>query len=120
MDLVLAPHYQIGTDILLKNLIQEYHILYIDTCKKVPRYQSLRHNLKPKHHYMVHYPHIISLVGPIRNFWCMRFEAKHNEGKTIAAMTGSRINICQSIALTQQLRLAYRFYNRLLFEDDLE
>lgn len=94
--------------------------MYIDTCKKVPRYQSLSHDLKSKHHYMVHYAHILSLVGPLRNFWYMCFEAKHDEGKTIAALTDSRINICQSIALTQQLRPAYRLSSSSLFENNLE
>jgi hypothetical protein len=31
----------------------------------------------PKKHYMPHFPRQLSLYGPLRHHWCMRFEAKH-------------------------------------------
>jgi hypothetical protein len=31
----------------------------------------------PKHHWMLHGPLDIFLYGPMRYWWCMRFEAKH-------------------------------------------
>jgi hypothetical protein len=31
----------------------------------------------PKHHWMLHGPLDIFLYGPMRHWWCMRFEAKH-------------------------------------------
>jgi hypothetical protein len=35
------------------------------------------HHLKPKHHFMTHYPSQICQLGPLVNFWTMRFERKH-------------------------------------------
>lgn len=34
--------------------------------------------LRPKHHYLTHYPHLIKQFGPLIRFWTMRFESKHS------------------------------------------
>ncbi|XP_024879521.1 uncharacterized protein LOC112459573, partial [Temnothorax curvispinosus] len=83
MDIVLAPSYQVGTHNLLKVLIKEHHELYVDICRLVPCYQA-EYNLTPKFHFMVHYWRIIHNYGPLRNFWCMRFEGKHKTGLQVA------------------------------------
>ena len=31
----------------------------------------------PKHHFCLHIPHQMWLLGPCKFWWCMRFEAKH-------------------------------------------
>lgn len=41
----------------------------------------------PKMHYMVHYPRIIEQLRPLAQFWCMRFEAKHQYFKALASRT---------------------------------
>ncbi|XP_054083396.1 uncharacterized protein LOC128920333 [Zeugodacus cucurbitae] len=56
----------------LKNLIKAHHQIYI----------LLYGNLKPKHHFLVHYPHAIEKCGPLKFVWAMRFEAKHKDAKT--------------------------------------
>lgn len=33
--------------------------------------------LRPKHHYIEHYPHLIKKFGPLTDVWTMRFEGKH-------------------------------------------
>lgn len=33
--------------------------------------------LRPKHHYIKHYPEMIKAFGPISDVWIMRFEGKH-------------------------------------------
>ena len=40
-------------------------------------------NVTPKQHYLVHFPRIIMSIGPLVNFWCMRFEAKHAYFKSL-------------------------------------
>lgn len=105
MDIVMAPLHHVGSHDLLKILIEEHHTLYLDTCKKVPKYENER--LKPKFHYMMHYPAILNLYGPLRNFWCMRYEGKHKVGKDVAQISGSRVKIMHTIATTHQTRLAY-------------
>lgn len=46
----------------------------------VAEYPSAR--LTPKLHYLIHYPRFIAALGPLRQYWCMRFEAKHQYFKT--------------------------------------
>lgn len=38
--------------------------------------------IKPKAHQLVHCPTFMHLFGPARNFWAMRWEAKHSEFKS--------------------------------------
>lgn len=33
--------------------------------------------LKPKFHNLVHYPTILRYSGPLRNFWCFKYESNH-------------------------------------------
>ncbi len=33
--------------------------------------------LRPKHHYVEHYPTLVKCFGPLVHVWTMRFEAKH-------------------------------------------
>lgn len=85
---------------LLENLINEHHMLYIDLFDET---------LKPKHHLMLHYPRIMKIVGPLRSLWSMRFEAKHRPLKQYARTITSRVNLCYSIAVKQQLILCDLF-----------
>lgn len=63
--------------------------------------------LKPKHHFLIHYPNIILNSGPPRNYWCFRFEAKHKQFKSYAQSITSRRNICLSLAKKYQYKFAY-------------
>lgn len=51
---------------LLKTLITEHHALFVKLFGKT---------LKPKYHFLLHYPRIIELLGPVVLLWCMRMEA---------------------------------------------
>lgn len=85
---------------LLQTLINEHHILYIELFGET---------LKPKHHFMVHYPTIMKIVGPLRPLWSMRFEAKHRPFKQYARAITCKRNICRSIAVKHQLMLSSYF-----------
>lgn len=39
--------------------------------------------LKPKHHYLEHYPHTIRCFGPLLDFWTISFKAKHSFFKKV-------------------------------------
>ena len=41
---------------------------------------------KPKNHFAQHFPLDIKRFGPLRGYWCMRFEAKNQEHKRAAKM----------------------------------
>lgn len=89
---------------LLRDLIQQHHLLYIE----------LFGALKPKHHFMVHYPRLISKFGPLCDLSSIRFEAKHQVFTKIAHAITSRRNLIHSFALKHQLGLANTILN---FED---
>lgn len=81
----------------LELLIKEHHLYYLDLfCD----------TLKPKHHFMLHYPSVIRMIGPIRQIWCMRFESKHQFFKNIAKITRNRKNLLQTFSVKLQLSLA--------------
>ncbi|XP_064482771.1 uncharacterized protein LOC135395575 [Ornithodoros turicata] len=71
----------------------------------VQQYPEL--NITPKLHYLIHYPRYISLFGPPRNFWSMRFEAKHSALKTIAVRARSFLNVAKTVATRVQLGQCY-------------
>lgn len=65
--------------------------------------------MKPKHHFLLHYPSIMRKIGPLWNICCLRFESKNREGKQIAHPAICRVNICKTIAIRHQLMMNYRF-----------
>lgn len=83
----------------LKYLIQEHHAMYI---------KLFNTTLKPKHHFLVHYPRLIKSVGPLSHISSIRFEAFHKISKTIANVVSSRKNIVYTLAIKLQLKLSYR------------
>lgn len=72
--------------------------------------------LKPKFHYLIHYPTQIRKLGPLRHLWCMRFEGKHQYFKRLANQLSNFRNVAFSLAKRHQLRSCWE----LLSEDFLE
>lgn len=68
------------------------------------------HNLKPKHHFLVHYPFMCKQVGPLINSWCMRYEAKHAIGKRMANVVCNFKDIAQTIAERHQISQCHRWF----------
>lgn len=92
-------------DLLLSYKFTESSIQYLEQLIKDHNsaYCTLFNNtLKPKHHFLIHYPNIIRESGPPRHYWCFRFEGKHKEMKTYARSITSRkkhhINTLQKIS----------------------
>lgn len=69
-------------------------------------------SMKPKHHFLIHYPSIMQKVGPLWNICCLRFESKHREAKQTSHAAICRINVCRTIAIRHQLTLNYRLLNQ--------
>lgn len=59
-------------------------------------------HLKPKQHYMVHYPSQMEQFGPLIHSWCMRYEAKLSFIKR-ASQQGSFKNVCLTVAKTSSV-----------------
>ena len=100
LSLLISKRFDTECFDYLNNLIAEDHELYIE----------LLGALKPKHHFMVHYLLIINMMGPLEHLQAMRGESKHKGGKATSNSVATRVNICKTIAIKQQLM----FSNRIL------
>jgi hypothetical protein len=109
LDIVFASEVCEGQLVLLKTLVAEHHKDYVSLFSD---------NLKPKHHFMLHYPRAIMYVGPLQWIWSMRFESKHGEAKKLAVVNCNFKNTCKSIAQKHQLKLSYRFMKKDAFQND--
>lgn len=98
VNMLLLDNYSETDIILVENLISEHHKLY----KKL-----FNDTLKPKHHMIVHYPSVIRMCGPVKHFWCMRYESKNKEIITYTKATASRRNLPLSTAKKCSMKFAY-------------
>lgn len=69
VELICAPAISTGQTGYLRFLIDEY--LYFR------QHVFPDHPMKPKHHYISHYPELILHFGPLIRLWTLRFESKH-------------------------------------------
>ena len=76
VDLICAQQISKAQVAYLDVLIQEY----LETRKAL--FPDI--NLRPKHHFMRHYPGLILKFGPLIRVWTMRFESKHSYFKRCA------------------------------------
>lgn len=73
--------------------------------------------LKPKHHYLKHYPRLILEYGPLIRVWTLRFESKHSYFKQVIKHSQNFINICKTLAEKHQLLESYK-QALCFFQDD--
>lgn len=102
VDLILAPAINTTYISHLADLINDHHtllkLLFPDII------------LKPKHHFLVHYPKLIVEFGPLVACWCMRYESKHLYFKNVAHSIKNFINLPSSFAKKhQQLQCYYNY-----------
>ena len=107
-DLVFAPSVDKDNLFLLEELVAKYLCCFIEVFGS--------NKIIPKMHYMIHYPSLIRLFGPLRNFWCMRFESKHQYFKKLAARTKSFRNITLSLAKRHQLHQSWELSAECMFD----
>ena len=86
-------------------LVKSHHELYIE----------LLGPLFPKEHFLTHYPAVMKEMGPVVNFWSMRYEAKHLPFKKYSNVTCNRINLCLSLAVRNQLAQSDSFLQQQAF-----
>ena len=60
-------------------------------------------NLRPKHHYIVHYPDLIIKFGPLRHLWTLRYESKHRYFKNIVKHSKNYKNVSLMLGEKHQL-----------------
>ncbi|XP_040071459.1 uncharacterized protein LOC115308493 [Ixodes scapularis] len=105
-DMILAP--EVPTDFVpyLEDRIQGFLKDFSET------YPSA--SVPPKLHYLVHYPRIIREYGPLQQYWCMRFEAKHQYFKGLALKTKNFLNITKTLSTRHQLLQSYELHTFVL------
>lgn len=65
--------------------------------------------LTPKCHYLVHYARLMSMYGPLRSLWCMRFEGKHQYFKSLTNNCRNFRNITVTLSTRHQLKQCWEF-----------
>lgn len=58
--------------------------------------------VRPKHHYICHYPELIRKFGPLKNLWTLNFEQKHQAFKNKARKVKNFKNIVKTLAENHQ------------------
>ena len=94
----------------LDDLVCHYLTLYTEVVGEdhvIPKHYYIevvgQDHVIPKHHYMMHYSYHMSLFGPLRHMWCMRFECKHKYFENISTASKSFKNITKTLAKRHQI-----------------
>ncbi|XP_076037551.1 uncharacterized protein LOC143022999 [Oratosquilla oratoria] len=99
VELVCAPAIAQGQIVFLASLIEDY----IDYRATI--FPNI--NLRPKHHFLCHYPELIVRFGPLIRLWTMRFESKHSYFKKCGRGLHNLKNLPKSLAKRHQLLQAF-------------
>lgn len=99
VSLLYSKHFNTNWIDYLNNLIFEHHEQFI----------ALFGPMKPKFHFLTHSGPIIKKMDPLNHFQGIRGEAKHRDGKLVSNAVSTRVNICKTIAIKQQLMLSNQF-----------
>jgi len=81
-------------EVLLEKMIEVYIISYLHIYPHA--------TATPKLHYMVHLPAQIRQFGPLRQHWCMRFEAEHQYFKNLASRVKNFRNLLKTFSERKQ------------------
>jgi len=110
INIIMSTSFTLETTQFLETLISKHHLLYMEVFAEP---------LKPKHHFVVHYPRLLRKLGPLKHLSCFHFEAKHKQFKENAKAVRSRRNCPYTLALKHQLILSHRFLSKKGFFDRL-
>lgn len=75
--------------------------------------------LRPKHHFIDHYPQFIRCYGPLVELCTMRFEAKHSFFKKVVHDTRNWKNVLLTLSTKHQQMMAYHLDCGILFKPRL-
>lgn len=110
VEICVAPALSHDIIVELKLLIDKYIIerrrLFADV------------KLRPKHHYLTHYPWLILQFGPLIHMSTLRFESKHSYFKRIIRCKKNFINITHSLTEQHQMLQSALLAGGGLFQSD--
>lgn len=99
VELICAPVQDGSTVALMKSKITDLlHLIR----ELFPNFR-----MKPKCHFLIHYPDLTMKYGSLSKCWTMRFEGKHSYFKQVARQTKNMKNICLTLAKRHQLLQCY-------------
>lgn len=61
----------------------------------------------PKLHFLVHYPRLMEVYGPLKHIWCMRFESCHQHYKRTAKICNNYRNIALTLSERHQFKVCW-------------
>jgi len=99
VELVCAPKVSDAQILHLNRLVQ----LYVSQRSELFPNVALR----PKHHYLLHYPWLTQMFGPLLCVWTMRLESKHSFFKRCARNSRNFVNITKTLSESHQLNQAF-------------
>ncbi|KAJ8017746.1 hypothetical protein HOLleu_44628 [Holothuria leucospilota] len=106
MDIIFSPVVSRGETLDLEQLIADHHKLFLELFPD--------QHLKPKHHFMIHYPLAMWLYGPLIHLWVMSFEAFHNFSCRLCHIICNFQNVAKPLAYQNQMLLCYNLMSRKL------
>lgn len=92
-DLLKSKHTRSSLD-SLRTLIKKF----------LDRYIKIFGHLRPKFHFLTHYPDCIEQVGPLRNMMCFVFEQKNRQIKSYSKVMNQRVNLSVSLSFKSSMR----------------
>ncbi|KAL1458020.1 hypothetical protein WDU94_008196 [Cyamophila willieti] len=100
LDKLVSPRVFLHTVLILEHLISDF----IKTFCRITG-----SNVKPKFHFLIHYPKMLEKFGSAIQTSTFRFEAKHQISKIAARGSKNRKNITYTLVTRNQLTLNYKF-----------
>ncbi len=88
----------------LRTLIEVHHRII---------FNHFRSTLPAKYHFIIHYPFMIERMGPPINYWCMRFEGKHNFFVDLINKIKNYKNLPMTLSNRHQI-ISYNFWGNSL------
>ncbi|KAL2086106.1 hypothetical protein ACEWY4_017165 [Coilia grayii] len=105
VEIILASQFRRNDLVNLKMLIEEFLTEMSNVFGNV---------LTPKCHYLLHYPRLILMYGPLRYLWCMRYESKHQYFKELAKASKNLLNVTHSLCTRHQFKQCWEFSSSLM------
>lgn len=111
VEIVVSPMINQSELAYLKVLVDEY----LDDRQRLFPDKKLR----PKHHFLSHYPWLILKFGPLSRVWTFRFESKHTFFKRCVRYSSNFKNVTATLTERHQLMQAY-FYDGQIIPENVQ
>ena len=108
IDIIFSP-------VIERSLVSYLHVLIQDFLQAfTDKFPAI--TITTKMHHLIHYPRLILSFGPLIQYWCMRFEAKHGYFKNLVSRLFNFKNVASSLAKRHQLWQFYSFQGAMFNE----